>query len=234
MPDKIPGTVKTHFWTRRHGSSREALHVALLRDAAEHVAGLPGVRRFTVNAVVNDAHRLRIARGPFALDAITQIAFDAGAEAARHAEQHPGYRRWQDALRPVANAVESLDIVQRVYVAPPDPEGGQRDRLLKRMSVLCRAPHLSAEQFQQTWQDDHGPRVAQNPRLLGYIQNAVAGSGEATAPAPACDGITELWFENLEAMEAVLPEQTASAVTGNAARIIGNISTFLVREVRIF
>ncbi len=83
--------------------------------------------------------------------------------------------------------------------------------MIKLTFCLRRLPHLSREQFQTYWREQHAPLVAKHARTLGvlrYVQlhtghdalNAgIAGSRGAPTEY---DGVAELWFESAEAMAA--------------------------------
>lgn len=236
--------LRAHLLRRRASMSRDALHGILLRDAAAFACTIPGIRGYCINAVVDESHRLRIPPGQFKLDAISHMWFD-DLDGIRRAEQSPPYRQLQELLQPILESSVALNVTQRKMVEPPRCGNDQnrlglhsRICLLKRMSILRRDPALSADAFQQTWENEHGPRVSAHAELLGYIQDAVHSSTlehdlRHNEP-PSCDGITELWFADIDAMERVLPPSVPSDVTNHAARIIAHISTFLVREVHFF
>jgi uncharacterized protein (TIGR02118 family) len=101
------------------------------------------------------------------------------------------------------------------------------------MSLLERATGLDPRQFREIWRESHGPRVARRAdALLGYCQNHVLARSPG---APPCDGLTELWFPDVETMEAVLPSAPSEpeALTALAGSFIGRISTLLLTEVRL-
>lgn len=230
--------LRTNLFQRSAGLNRDAFHGVLLRDAAAMAAFIPNIRHYALNVVVDDAHRLGIARGPFRLDGISHMWFD-DTEELRRAEHSGPYRKLIECLRPYLLSSLALDIVQRLIVNPPADDfsaSAARTRLLKRMSILQRSPELTAEAFQRIWEDEHGPRLAAHAGTLrGYIQDAVLmARPEYGESLPGCDGLTELWFESEQAMAQVLPQHQPSLVTSSAASIIATISTYLVREIRYF
>lgn len=117
---------------------------------------------------------------------------------------------------------------REILLHPPVKQAG-----LKRMSMLERSKGLSPADFRRIWRETHGPRVASHAGVLeGYCQNHVQTSSEM---APACDGVTELWFADENAMDAVLPPapKNPESLTAHAGSFIGRISTFLLAEERI-
>lgn len=122
----------------------------------------------------------------------------------------------------------AYQVTREVFLQPPEKQIG-----VKRMSILERASGLSADDFQRIWRETHGPRVAAYAGALeGYCQNHVLVSSEA---APACDGLTELWFPDEATMEAVLPPvpKSRESLTAHAGSFIGRISTYLLTEETI-
>ena len=62
--------------------------------------------------------------------------------------------------------------------------------MLKLVFCLHRLPHLSREEFQRYWREEHGPLVRRHAEVLGiarYVQSHALG-GEADAALRACRG----------------------------------------------
>ena len=78
--------------------------------------------------------------------------------------------------------------------------------------VFCcrRKPGMTREAFQARWLERHGPLVrelrAQLPMMRRYVQSHTLGDAineplrQGRGTAEAYDGITEVWFDSLEAM----------------------------------
>jgi uncharacterized protein (TIGR02118 family) len=116
--------------------------------------------------------------------------------------------------------------------------------------VFCcrRRPELSLEEFQRYWLDRHGPLVRSLrralPQMHRYVQShtlatplneairASRGSGQAF------DGITEVWFESLDAAFSSSEEALAAAerLLEDERRFIdlASSSVFLTEEHEIF
>jgi len=75
-----------------------------------------------------------------------------------------------------------------------------------RMGLLSRRPQVSPEAFARYWREVHGPLAARLPGLRAYSQNLVTDASQlAIAHARggwALDGISQLRFDSLDAMEA--------------------------------
>ncbi len=117
--------------------------------------------------------------------------------------------------------------------------------------VFCcrRRPELSLEEFHQSWLNDHGPLVRKCrehlPQMKRYVQShliegpasdgfrASRGSGEPY------DGITEVWFDSLEAIGTGSSAEAIAAgkqLLADEQRILDlpNCSVFLTVEHEIF
>ncbi len=83
--------------------------------------------------------------------------------------------------------------------------------MIKLTFCLRRLPHLSREEFQRYWREQHAPLVAARARTLGIVRYEQTHAGfdamsdairvSRNAPEPY-DGIAEIWFESEEAMQA--------------------------------
>jgi uncharacterized protein (TIGR02118 family) len=79
--------------------------------------------------------------------------------------------------------------------------------MVKLVFALRRLPHLSRQEFQRYWREQHAPLVEKHSKALGirrYVQlhtiETPANEGlRLSREAPeAFDGIAELWFDALE------------------------------------
>ncbi len=96
--------------------------------------------------------------------------------------------------------------------------------MIKLAFCLRRLPHLSVEEFQRTWRDDHAPLVRQHQKALGilrYVQlhtdhgKLTQAMTASRGCGPAYDGIAELWYESREAF-AALRESAEARAAGKA------------------
>lgn len=100
--------------------------------------------------------------------------------------------------------------------------------MVKYVSLLRRADHLSREEFQRWWLEHHTALARRIPGLRKYVVSlAVSGiDGE-----PEWDGMAELWFDD----EATLRAAMLASSEGQAARAdviphISRSSRFITRE----
>ena len=105
--------------------------------------------------------------------------------------------------------------------------------------VFCcrRRPELSLEQFQKRWLEVHGPLVRrlrkELPQMRRYVQSHTL-EGPATdavrasrGSAEPYDGITEVWFDSLEAGRRLLEDERTFIDLARS-------SVFLTEEHEIF
>ena len=95
--------------------------------------------------------------------------------------------------------------------------------MVKLVFTLRRLPHLTREEFQRYWLEQHGPLVRSHAEVLGirrYVQThtlpdevQTALRASRNAPEPY-DGVAELWYDGLEAIAAAV-----STDEGRAAAI---------------
>ena len=88
------------------------------------------------------------------------------------------------------------------------PAGG-----IKSIEFVTRRSDLSVDLFQCHWRDVHGPLAAQAPGLRRYVQNHVVPEAYAVH-RPTHDGYSELWFDDLAALNRhPRPKERAGVVS---------------------
>ncbi|MBL6952067.1 MAG: EthD family reductase [Alphaproteobacteria bacterium] len=105
--------------------------------------------------------------------------------------------------------------------------------MIKRISLLTRRPELSHDEFVRHWLEVHGPLARVVPGIRRYVQSHIQGeSVRADIPAPdmEIDGIAELWYDDIEAMERSSATPEAQALYADGALIIGQIKSFVIEE----
>lgn len=191
-------------------------------------AGLPGLRRYHQNHVVDRQQRgISYPRSGYEIDGISQLWFD----------DFPSmYRAYASDLVPKLGEDEKefigdLKLITTVpHIVIPKPAGVP---LIKRMSTIRRRPDVSPETFMNEWFDTHSYLVKRLPGVMGYTQNLVVdrslGRGKpATYDELPIDGIVELWFENMDRLHAAFASDIGKTTTTHGAEFISEVSTFLV------
>jgi uncharacterized protein (TIGR02118 family) len=191
-------------------------------------AKLPGLRRYHQNHVVDRQQRgITYARGGLDFDGFSELWFDdlLSMEAAFASEQV------NELGADEARFIDDLKLITAVqHVVIPTPTGTP---LIKRMSTLKRRPDVSAEQFKIEWFDIHSVLVKRLPQVKGYTQNLIfdrsLGRGKpANYEDLPIDGIVELWFTDVDALNAGFASDAGKTLMTHATEFIAEISTFLV------
>ena len=105
--------------------------------------------------------------------------------------------------------------------------------MIKRISLLTRKPELTHEEFVRHWLEVHGPLALSVPGIRRYVQSHIQGeSVRADIPVPdvEIDGIAELWYDSVDAMERSSATPEAQALYADGALIIGQIKSFVIEE----
>ena len=108
--------------------------------------------------------------------------------------------------------------------------------MIKRMSLLRRKPDMTEEAFDHHWFEIHSPLIAELPGLRHYVQNKPTGKVGGAAQIPVADaddqidGITELYFDSLEDMEAAYTSEQGKKCFADGQLFIGSATTFTVVE----
>lgn len=193
---------------------------------------IPGLRSHVDNLVVDGEHRQALPPTGMQLCAVKQLGFDNLS--AMHAFTRSA------ACAAGLTRLAQLDVrALQLLVLPNEvlPRPARAQDMLKRMGILRQGAGHSPTAFRKWWLDTHGPVAAQLPELRGYLQNLVYDVLGDAPPAAngqpmACDGFTELWFDDAASMARAFPPRTGTAVTAHASRYIDRISTLIVREIR--
>lgn len=96
--------------------------------------------------------------------------------------------------------------------------------MIKAVSVIRRKPGLSVEDFQHYWRHTHALLVSRLPGLRRYVQSHTLRSGYAKGQ-PAADGVVELWFDDLAAMQALKGTPELAAVLADEPNFV-DMATF--------
>jgi uncharacterized protein (TIGR02118 family) len=105
--------------------------------------------------------------------------------------------------------------------------------MIKSIGLLTRKDGLSREEFVQHWYEVHAPLAHAVPGVRRYVQSHILA--ERTRPdIPATeieiDGIAELWYDDLQAMERANATPAAKRLHADGALFIGQIKSFVVEE----
>jgi uncharacterized protein (TIGR02118 family) len=190
---------------------------------------LPGLRRYHQNHVVDRAQRgITYTRGGLDFDGFSELWFDdMPSMRAAFANEGQVKELGEDEARFIGE-MKLITAVQHVVI--PKPAGVP---LIKRMSTLKRRPDVSAEKFKEEWFDVHSVLVKRLPQVMGYTQNLIfdrsfGRSKSARYEELPIDGIVELWFTDVDSLNAGFASDAGKTLMTHATEFIAEISTFLV------
>jgi len=120
--------------------------------------------------------------------------------------------------------------------------------MIKLVFCCRRKQGMTLDQFQRRWLEVHGPLVRKLreclPQMKRYVQSHTLAGGAndllraSRGTREAFDGITEVWFESLEAMagQGDASIEAAIALYEDEAEFIdfSNSSVFVTTEHEIF
>jgi uncharacterized protein (TIGR02118 family) len=111
---------------------------------------------------------------------------------------------------PLAQKRASVLATEHVVV-----EGQTTPDMVKALFVVARRPGMTHPEFFDHWSEVHGPLVAKLPGLRRYVQNHAIVDALPSRPMTH-DGFSELWFDNLAALQraAASPEWRAMREDG--------------------
>lgn len=105
--------------------------------------------------------------------------------------------------------------------------------MIKMIALLKRKDELSHDAFVAHWVDVHAPLAEHVPGLRRYVQSHIQTERtRADIPEIALDidGIAELWFDDIAALEAAHHTPQMQALLADGATFIGAIKMFIVEE----
>lgn len=106
--------------------------------------------------------------------------------------------------------------------------------MIKLVYCITRKPGLSPEEFSSYWEQVHGPIGRRIPGLRRLVQSHAVAHPRGFPPADF-DGMAELWFDDLAAVEAARASPEWSASTADEAGFVDPSRTafFLTEEREI-
>ena len=87
--------------------------------------------------------------------------------------------------------------------------------MVKMVQLLVRAEGYTHEEFVERWQGDHAELAKELPDLRKYT-TSVPNAPERSE----YDGVVELYFENMAALEAAFDSESGEAVVADAAEFV--------------
>ncbi len=219
--------VRMGILEKKEGLTTQAFRTLWFDGHGPLAAKIPGLRKYHQNLVISSAQLgIKYARGSQVIDGFSELWFDDVSSMERGVS---------DVLRQLAEDKArfigrlQLIVAEQNVVIPVTAD----KPVIKRMSVLKRLPGVSAETFKREWFEVHSDLVRAMPGVKGYTQNLITERFiERGKPAPyeemMIDGIVELWFRDVPALEAAFASPAGQKAQAHAKTFIGEVTTFLV------
>lgn len=191
-------------------------------------AQLPGLQAYHQNLVVDSEQRgIKYQRGPESVDGFSQLWFNS-LEQISSAFTKDLNKTLEDDLKVFIGRLRILTADPLQVIKPPAP-----GTTLKRMSFLRRRDDVSAAVFEHEWCAKHGDFVKEMPGVLGYRQNLITHRESPKGQAVdykdlPIDGIVELWFKDVDSLNASFASPQGQATVGHGRTFIEEVTTFLV------
>ncbi len=91
--------------------------------------------------------------------------------------------------------------------------------MIKLVYCIARKPGLSPEEFSRYWEHVHGPIGRRIPGLRRLVQSHAVAHPSGFPPADF-DGVAELWFDDLAAVQAARRSPEWQASTEDEANFV--------------
>ena len=103
--------------------------------------------------------------------------------------------------------------------------------MIKLVYCISRRPGMTLEEFSRYWREVHGPIGRRIPGLRRLVQSHPVPP-PPDMPASAFDGLAELWFDDVAALEAARRSPEWRASSADEANFIDARRTalFLTKE----
>jgi uncharacterized protein (TIGR02118 family) len=210
----------SHYWRNTHGP------LVCTR--------IPALKGYVQNVVTDQVQRgIDYKRGPLSFDGFSQLTFDSLTEM----RNLIGREEVETLVADEAHFLSDITVITTLQnVVVPPPKSGS---FVKRMSTLRKRPDISMGEFQREWFNAHSYLVKRIPGLLGYRQNLVIDRQKnRLADADdgiglGIDGIVELWFEDVDAIERGFRSDRGRTTMMHAQEFISEISTFMVDPIEV-
>jgi uncharacterized protein (TIGR02118 family) len=98
--------------------------------------------------------------------------------------------------------------------------------MIIRSGLIRNRPGVEADSFRRHWRDVHGPLAALLPNLRAYAQNLVFAARRDLRESGLhpIDGISQLWFDDLAAMETGMSSPQNAACVRDIAGFLAEVT----------
>jgi uncharacterized protein (TIGR02118 family) len=214
---------------RKEGLNRQAFSRHWREIHAPLAQRIPGVRRYVQSHILDTPGE----EPPY--DGVAEIWVD-DEHAATAVFQSREYREGAYVDEPhFVDVQRVVRLRTQDHVVLAGAPISRTERLVKRLSFVRRKPDLDREEFCRYWREVHGPLAAKLPELRRYVQCHALSSAYAKG-TPPFDGVAQLWFTDLSAMQRALVSreyQEEARPDGQKFTAPAGIVTLVAEEHRV-
>ena len=98
--------------------------------------------------------------------------------------------------------------------------------MIKLVYCITRRPGMSIEEFSRYWYDVHAPIGRRIPGLRRLVQSHPVPRPDGM-PDPSFDGVAELWFDDIAALQAARRSPEWKASTDDESNFVDHTRTAL-------
>lgn len=108
--------------------------------------------------------------------------------------------------------------------------------MIFRSGVFSKHEQLTDQQFATHWRETHGDLARKLPGLHSYVQNHIVERFYEATPFPghAVNGISQLWFDDIGAMERAENSEAYDACKRDIPKFQGAITILVLDSVPVF
>ncbi|WP_315833713.1 EthD family reductase [Bradyrhizobium prioriisuperbiae] len=109
--------------------------------------------------------------------------------------------------------------------------------MIVRMGLLKKRADINTDQFRRHWREVHGPLAAKVPGLRAYHQNHVVDKTQLAIDHARgswdLDGISELWFDDIDSMNSAIASDAYKAVAADSANCMAATSVIVAKQTDV-
>lgn len=216
---------------RREGLSPEQFSRHWREIHGPLASKIPGLVRYQQNHVIDASQRVRHARRGIEVDGFAQLWF-ADMAAMKEANGSPEYRAAFADLPEFTGTMSQFAVETN-----PVMENTTTGKGVKRMTMLYAKDGIDLDRFRFRWFDEHAAMVVKFPNIRGYLQHLITDylplpPGPVVDSGIRCAGVLEMWFDDVDAMEASYQSPEAQETIAHGDLFLGGATTYMVEEHR--
>ncbi|MBS4214960.1 EthD domain-containing protein [Neobacillus rhizophilus] len=225
--------VRMSIFQKRHNLTTQEFQSYWKDIHGPIAAKIPGLAQYEQNHVVNVIHlSSNLPQGSHSLDGICRLMFED--ESAMQGVLKPEITKiLQEDEAKFIEGLQTVVIRQNPVVPIVDELP-----LVKCISLIRRHRDLTFEAFEHEWDEIYAGYLKQIEGLKRYTQNYVTGRSIERKPATyeqmPIDCIDELYFEDIQSLEAAMTSDKWQKTMAQAETLIEMITSYIVNPHNVF